>query len=127
MNEKYFNNLLLLFVITGTLLLLIYNYFSQPITLSLFQDNFSHLEKQVSISGNIKEINEKNNNLFFKICQYSKCIDVVYFNISKNNLFFIETNYLNNNSIKVIGKLIMYNDKLEIIASSLKEVDMDAT
>lgn len=119
MNEKHFSNLLLLIAITGTVLLLIYHYFSIPTEISLFEDNSTLLEKKVSVSGTIKNITPNNNHVFFKICQYSKCIDAVYFNISKTNLVFLEKSYLENNKIEVVGKLTFYNNKLEIISNSL--------
>lgn len=115
MEIKTFNYVLIILTVIGLFTLYLYTSFSTPLEISLLDNNLEHLEKVVLVSGTIKNFTPKNNHLFFEVCNYSKCLKAVYFNISKNNLSFLESAYILNKSINLTGKYTLYNDKPEII------------
>jgi len=122
MNIKTFNYSLIVLTVIGLFLLYLSTFLNTPLSLDLTKDNTENLEKVVSVSGTIKNFNLKKNNLFFEVCNYSKCLTAVYFNISKSNLELIENIHLSNKQIKVTGKYTLYNDKKEIIVYKFEKL-----
>jgi aspartyl/asparaginyl-tRNA synthetase len=104
-----------LLIVVGFLVLGIYTFTYQPTNIFLTQDNFEYIGHVVSVSGNIKFISDSENNLFFKICDLSKCLPAVYFNSSEFNKNKLYTLYQNNAFLVFTGKLTEYDTKLELI------------
>ncbi len=115
MDLKSFNYFLIILTIIGLLTLFLYTFFYSPKEISLLEDNKLYLDKVILLSGTIKNYSLKENHLFFSVCNYSKCVPVVYFNVSKNNSNKIYAAYLEKKTVKVTGKYILYNQKEEII------------
>jgi hypothetical protein len=115
MNFKSLNYFIIVLTVIGLLSLFLYTFFYNPKEISLLEDNTKYLDKVISVSGTIKNYNLRENNLFFEVCNYSKCMPVVYFNVSKNNSQTIKDIYLLKKEIKVTGKYILYNQKQEVI------------
>lgn len=120
MSYKFFKNLMLIIVIIGILLIIVYTYFYQPPSLSLLNDNSNYLDKVVSITGSIKNLQEKNNVLQFQVCKYTRCIDSVLFNVSKFQESKIKSRSIDKQTTTVIGKLTEYNNSLEIMVYGIK-------
>jgi hypothetical protein len=115
MNFKSLNYFIIVLTVIGLLSLFLYTFFYNPKEISLLEDNTKYLDKVISVSGTIKNYNLRENNLFFEVCNYSKCMPVVYFNVSKNNSQIIKDIYLLKKEIKVSGKYTLYNQKQEVI------------
>ncbi len=115
MTFKSLNIYLIILTVTSLFILFLYTFFYTPLEISLLENNTLHLEKVVSVSGNLKNLELKENNLFLEACNYSKCLKAVYFNISKNNHELLNNAYLYNKQVKLTGKYTLYNKKEEII------------
>lgn len=115
MNFKNLNKYLIILVVFGLFLLFLHTIFYTPKEISLLEDNTKYLNKVVAIEGVLKNLNLKNNHLFFEICEFSRCLTLVYFNISSKNLELLNEANLKNKTVKVIGNLELYNQKQQII------------
>lgn len=115
MNLEKLNIYLVILTIISLFLLFIFSFFFKPPVVSIDKDFEKHLDKVVLVSGTIKEVSLKENNLFFQICKYSRCVKVVYFNASKNEIDVLNKASLRKQEVKIIGKVTLYNDQPEII------------
>lgn len=122
MNVEKLNIYLIILTIISLFLLFIFSYLYKPTEITVTKDLSNYLNKVVSISGNIKEITLKENNLFFNICDFSRCVKIVYFNPSKNSKDIINSAYANKKKINVTGKVELYNNEFEIILYKYKVV-----
>jgi hypothetical protein len=118
-SDKFFKRFIIIVAILGTLLLIFHTIFFNYHLLNFYEDNTIYLDEVVKITGKVKDITLKENILFFKVCQYSRCLDSVYFNISKSkqDLFYDMQN--SKLSYEFIGKYTLYNNKPEFIVYKL--------
>jgi len=122
MDFKTLNLISLILIVIGFVVLGIFYFFYQPTEYGFIKDNTTSLEKVVFVSGNIKHLVYSENNLMFDICKLSSCLPVVYFNSSNSNL--LNKYYLNNQPVKITGKLTTYNNKLELILYKFEGLDV---
>ena len=115
MDESKLKTFLIFAIIISLLIFLFYILFFKAPVLDLLSPDISLLEKVVSVSGTLKDFSIENNNLFFKICNFSSCIDVVYFNPSKTNVNLLQNSFSFKKEIKITGKYTLYQSKPEII------------
>jgi len=115
MDEKKLNLFLIFTIIISLLIFLFCTLFFKAPILDLLSPDSSLLEQVVLVSGNLKDFSLENNNLFFKICNLSSCIDVVYFNPSKTNVDLLQNAFSFKKEIKITGKYTLYQNKPEII------------
>jgi len=120
MNFKFFKNLMLIITIIGVLLIVIYTNFYEPPSLNLLKDNSKYLDKVVSITGSLKNLQTKNNVLLFQVCKHTRCVNCVLFNANKFQESKIKSQTINKLDITIVGKLTEYNNSLEIIVYEIK-------
>lgn len=121
MNSLFFKRLVIFVSIIGILLLILFSKTYVSKTLDLTKDNSESLEKVVIVCGNLKQLELKNNNLFFKICDRLVCLDAVIFSISKKEYTTLNSNYLNYEKICLKGKYTIYNSEPELIVYNFEK------
>ncbi len=119
MNTDSLRYLVIIVSIIGILLLTLQIYFYNPPEIRLVNNNTDYLDKVVTIKGIIKDVELKDNILFFKVCEYSRCLDCVIFNTSKNQTNNINSFTNSKNQIKLTGKYTLYNEKPELIVYNI--------
>jgi exonuclease VII large subunit len=71
-------------------------------------------EKIYVVSGQVKDIKEKSNTLFFQLCDSYVCLPCVYFNPTDKDIQFVSRNQ----EIKVKAKYTTFNNSPELIVFS---------
>jgi len=69
------------------------------------------------VFGQVKNIKENSNVLFFEICDFSDCLSCVYFNPTKQIIFSMT----NNQEITIKAKYSYYKNEPELIVFSFLE------
>jgi exonuclease VII large subunit len=115
MEKKTILNISLTASLLGILLLLLIseNLTAKQITVSSITRNY--IDKDVVLVGNISSINKHGDLTLLKIKDNTGKMDVVIFKSGDLNLKY-------GDDVEVYGKVAVYNDKLEIIAKSIKRV-----
>lgn len=113
MEKKTILNISLISSLLGILLLLLIseNLAAKQITVSSITRNY--IDKDVVLIGNVSSINKQGDLALLKIKDNTGKIDVAVFKSSYLSLKY-------GDKIEVYGKVAVYNDKLEIIAKSIK-------
>ncbi len=106
-------------------LLLIYTYYYELETFSVYdflhvKDSNDFLEKTTSLQGTVRNIEHRNEHLFFDLCTGSTCILCVVFNIKD----FQKQTIFNNTHLKVVGKYTIYNNTPQIIVDRVYRVNL---
>lgn len=115
MFEKYIRILIICSCLFGLLGILSITYFyeSRQISVSSLLGTEPN-EKIYIVSGQVKEITEKSNTLFFQLCDSLKCVQAVYFNPTKEDVAFVSRNQ----ELTVKAKYTTFNNTPELIAFS---------
>ncbi len=113
MEKKTIFNISLTASLLGILLLLLVseNLNAKQITIDSITRN--HIDKDVIVLGSISSINKQGSLTLLKVKDETGKIDVVVFKSRDLSLRY-------GDQIEIYGKVALYNDKLEIIAKSIK-------
>lgn len=113
MEKRTILNISLTASLLGILLLLLIseNLAAKQITTNSITRN--HIDKDVILIGSVSSINKQGDLTLLKIKDNTGKIDVVIFKSSDLSLEY-------GDDIEVYGKVALYNNKLEIIAKSIK-------
>ena len=110
----------IIIIIFSFLLLSYFSYFFKPAEINLFDyDQNKLIDKSISITGLIKNTDYKKDILFFEVCQYSRCLDVILFNPTSYQLDYIQDKSIDKTNLTIIGQFTIYNNKPEVIVSRL--------
>jgi len=115
MDNVYFKKIIIIASILGVLLLFFLSKTYDPPLLDLTEDNSMFLEKVVMVCGTIKNLEKNKNNLFFEVCDKSKCLSSVYFNIGNKENKYLTNNFLNSKKVCLEGRYTTYNSNPELI------------
>jgi len=115
MFEKYIRILIICSCLFGLLgiLLITYFYDSRQVLVSSLLD-LKPNEKIYVVSGQVKDIKEKSNTLFFQLCDSYVCLPCVYFNPTDKDIQFVSRNQ----EIKVKARYTTFNNSPELIVFS---------
>ena len=115
MEKKTIFNISLTASLLGILLLLLVseNLNAKQITIDSITRNY--IDKDVVIVGSISSINKQEGTTWLKVKDETGKIDIVAFKSGDLNLKY-------GDNVEVYGKVAVYNDKLEIIAKSIKHI-----
>ena len=119
MNELLFQRIVIIVSIIGLFLLSFQILFVTPKLQPISDISKIKEGAIVSISGIIKEVNEKNNYVQFNICENTRCISSVLFNPSLQQLDLINEQSITKEKIIVTGQYKLYQDQPEIIIYKL--------
>ena len=115
MFEKYIRILIVCSCLCGLLgiLLITYFYDSRQVLVSSLLD-LEPNEKIYVVSGQVKDIKEKSNTLFFQLCDSYACLPCVYFNPTDNDIQYVSRNQ----ELTVKAKYTTFNNSSELIVFS---------
>ncbi len=123
MDVGLFRKLVIVSCVLGLVFLGLYTHYYQAKAFSVYDfihltDTNKYLDKTISLEGSIRYPEIRKDDLFFKLCFASTCIDCVLFRFND----FQKNKIYDSTKIKIIGKYVIYNNQQEIIVYRLEDV-----
>ncbi len=121
MFDSDFRKIIIFSAVFGLLGILLLMYYFETSELSVSAVSENHINKTLSVTGNVKYIALKSNTLFFELCDSSACISCVYFNPSKKLIIDLKELQESNKEITVKARYQKYYETKELIVYGLSE------
>ncbi len=119
MNDSQIAKLCLLIAVSGIILLFAYTALLEPEAVKIGNIDDSMLGRKVLLEGAVRDLSEKDGNVFITLSDGNET-DVVVFERTASNQPFVY-HIEKNTAIRVVGKVESYNGRLEIIAEKIEK------